>query len=135
MNVVARAPSDAELATVERALLAAIDDLRSGRIEPAALARAQKRLRLEWAEVMNSPQELAFTVGHYQTMDGWRALPELIAARDRATVQDVQRVAGTYFVPSNRVIAVARAEPPEGSGPSWLELLGTEGASERGGAR
>jgi predicted Zn-dependent peptidase len=68
-------------------------------------------------------------------MDGWRALPELISARDRATVQDIQRVAGTYFVPSNRVIAVARAEPPEGSGPSWLELLGTEGASERGGAR
>jgi len=135
MNLVARATADAELATVERALLAAIEDLRSGRIETAELARAQKRLRLEWAEVMNSPQELAFTVGHYQTMDGWRALPELIAARDRATVEDIKRVAWTYFVPSNRVIAVARAEPPAGSGPSWLELLGTEQRTERGGAR
>jgi predicted Zn-dependent peptidase len=125
-NLVARAPSDAELAAVERALLAAVEDLRTGRIEPALLARARKRLRLEWAELLNSPQELAFTVGHYHTMDNWRALPGLIAARDRATVEDVQRVARTYFVPSNRVIAVARAEPPAGSGPTWLELLGTE---------
>lgn len=131
LNLVARAQSDAELAAVERALLAAIDDLRSGRIDLDVLARARKRLRLEWAELLNSPQELAFTVGHYQTMDGWRALPELIATRDRATGEDVQRVARTYFVPSNRVIAVARAEPPAGSGPTWLELLGTE----RGGAR
>ncbi|MGE0555972.1 MAG: hypothetical protein AB7R55_21290, partial [Gemmatimonadales bacterium] len=130
-NLVARATADAELPAVERALLMAIEDLRAGRIEAAALARARKRLRLEWAELLNSPQELAFTVGHYHTMDGWRALPELIEARDRATAEDVERVARTYFVPSNRVVAVARAEPPQGSGPTWLELLGTK----RGGGR
>jgi len=135
INVVARAQSDAELAAVERALLAAVDDLRTGRIDAAELARARKRLRLEWAELLNNPQELAFTVGHYHTMDSWRALPALIAARDRATVADIQRVAQTYFVPSNRVIAVARAEPPAGSGPTWLELLGTERGGERGSER
>jgi len=124
-NLVARATDDAALGAVERALLAAFDDLRAGRIEAAALARARKRLRLEWASLLNDPQELAFAIGHYHTMDSWRALPELIDARDRASVDDVARVARTYFVPSNRVTAVARAEPPAGGGPSWLDLLGT----------
>ncbi len=56
-------------------------------------------------------------------MNHWSTLPALIEARDAATAEDVRRVAETYFVASNRVIAVARSEPPEGSGPSWLDFL------------
>jgi len=123
VNLVARAGSDGDLAAVERALLSAIDDLREGRIDAGALARARKRLRVEWAEFLDDPQELAFLIGHHYTMNNWRVLPNLIVARDAATAADIQRVASTYFVPSNRVIAVARAEPPEGSGPSWLDFL------------
>jgi len=122
-NLVAQAQSDGDLAAVERALLSAIDDLREGRIYAGALARARKRLRVEWAEFLDNPQELAFLIGHHYTMNNWRVLPNLIVARDAATAADIQRVASTYFVPSNRVIAVARAEPPEGSGPSWLDFL------------
>ena len=123
MNLVARATTDAALGAVERGLLAAIDDLRAGRIDPGALARARKRLRVEWAEVLSNPQELAFVIGHYQTMDRWGTLPALIAARNAATVDEVQRVARAYLVPSNRVTAVARARPPAGSGPSWLDFV------------
>ena len=122
INLVVRAATDAELPAVERGLLAAIDDLRAGRIDAGALASARKRLRLEWAEFLNSPQELAFLIGHYHTMDNWRTLPALVEARNAATVEDIQRVARTYFVPSNRVTAVARTQPPEGSGPSWLDF-------------
>ncbi len=122
-NLVAQAGSDGDLAAVERGLLSAIGDLREGRIDAGALARARKRLRVEWAEFLDNPQELAFLIGHHYTMNNWRVLPNLIVARDAATAADVQRVASTYFVPSNRVIAVARAEPPKGSGPSWLDFL------------
>jgi predicted Zn-dependent peptidase len=123
LNLVGRAGTDGDLAAVERGLLAALEDLRAGRIDASALARAHKRLRVEWAEVRANPQELAFLIGHFHTMNHWSTLPALIEARDRATAEDVRRVAGTYFVPSNRVIAVARAEPPEGSGPSWLDYV------------
>ena len=102
-------------------------DLREGRIDAAALARAHKRLRVEWAEFLDNPQELAFLVGHHYAMNHWSVLPDLIEARDAATAADVQRVAARYFVPSNRVIATARAEPPEGSGPSWLDFLDLPG--------
>ena len=122
-NLVARARADGDLPAVERGLLAALDDLRAGRIDPTALARAHKRLRVEWAEFLADPQELAFLIGHHHTMNHWNTLPALIEARDAATAEDVRRVAETYFVPSNRVIAVARSEPPEGSGPSWLDFL------------
>ena len=122
-NLVAQAQSDGDLAAVERALLDVVADLREGRIDAGALERARKRLRVEWAEFLDNPQELAFLIGHHHTMNHWSVLPDLIAARDAATVADVQRVAATYFVPSNRVIATARAEPPEGSGPSWLDFL------------
>jgi predicted Zn-dependent peptidase len=121
INLVVRAATDAELPAVERGLLAAIDDLRAGRIDAGALASARKRLRLEWAEFLNSPQELAFLIGHYHTMDNWRTLPALVEARNAATVEDIQRVAGpTSCRPT--VTAVARTQPPEGSGPSWLDF-------------
>ena len=123
LNLVARAGADGDLAAVERGLLAALDDLRAGRIDPATLARAHKRLRVEWAEFLGDPQELAFLIGHHHTMNHWSTLPALIEARDAATAEDVRRVAETYFVASNRVIAVALSEPPEGSGPSWLDFL------------
>ena len=122
-NLVARAGADGDLAAVERGLLAALEDLRAGRINSAALERAHKRLRVEWAEFLADPQELAFLIGHHHTMNHWSTLPALVEARDAATAEDVRRVAETYFVPSNRVIAVARAEPPEGSGPSWLDFV------------
>ena len=122
-NLVAHAGGDGDLAAVEQALLGVVHDLREGRIDAGALARARKRLRVEWAEFLDNPQELAFLIGHHYTMNNWRVLPNLIVARDAATAADVQRVAATYFVPSNRVVATARAEPPEGSGPSWLDFL------------
>jgi predicted Zn-dependent peptidase len=100
-----------------------VGDLRAGRIDAGALERAHKRLRVEWAEFLANPQELAFLIGHHHTMNHWSTLPALVEARDAATAEDIKRVAETYFVPSNRVIAVARAEPPEGSGPSWLDFL------------
>ena len=130
-NLVAQAETDGDLAAVEGALLDAVADLREGRIDSAALARAHKRLRVEWAELLDNTQELAFLVGHHHTMNHWSVLPDLIEARDAATAADVQRVAATYFVPSNRVIAVARAEPPEGSGPSWLDFVWSEAAGRR----
>ena len=122
-NLVAQAQADGDLAAVERALLDAVADVREGRIDEGALERARKRLRVEWAEFLDNPQELAFLIGHHHTMNHWSVLPDLIEARDAATAADVQRVASTYFVPSNRVIATARAQPPEGSGPSWLDFL------------
>ena len=126
-NLVAHAETDGDLAAVERGLLDSVADLREGRIDVGALARAHKRLRVEWAEFLDNTQELAFLVGHHYAMNHWSVLPDLIEARDAATAADVQRVAARYFVPSNRVIATARAEPPEGSGPSWLDFVDRPG--------
>jgi len=123
INLVAQAARDGDLAAVERVLLGVVADLREGRIDTGALERARKRLRVEWAEFLDNPQELAFLIGHHHTMNHWSVLPDLIEARDAATVADLQRVAARYFVPSNRVISTARAQPPEGSGPSWLDFL------------
>ena len=130
-NLVAHADSDGALGAVEAALLAAVGDLREGRMDDGALARAKKRLRVEWAEFLDNRQELAFLIGHHHTMNHWSVLPELIAARDAATAADVQRIAATYFVRSNRVIGTARAEPPEGSGPSWLDFVWSELREDR----
>ena len=50
---------------------------------PRRLARAHKRLRVEWAEFLDNPQELAFLVGHHYAMNHWSVLPDLIEARGR----------------------------------------------------
>ena len=46
--------------------------------------------------------------------------------RERVTTEDIQRVAQRYFVPSNRVIATARREPPADGGPDGRDLVSRE---------
>jgi predicted Zn-dependent peptidase len=95
---------DAAEAATERT----IQDLMSPP-EPSRVARAQKMLRTAWHRTARDAAALAFEIGHFQTMDRWQTLLEYLDARDRATPEDIARVAALHFVPDNRSVGVARS--------------------------
>ena len=112
INLVAMGRRDEDLPAIELEMLEVVQQLRRGQIDRAALERAQKALRLDWAQIRSNPLELAFQIGHFDTMDNFETLQKYMEEREQVTAEEIQRVARQYFVPSNRVIATARADPP-----------------------
>ena len=92
-------------------LLDAIEDLRAGRIDPEALARAKKALRLEWARSRADRDEIGSDLGRFAVLDRWETLPAFMEARETASASQIQQAAQRYFVPINRVIATSRRNP------------------------
>ena len=103
--------SDAgQLEDAERVLLGGIARLREEPLPAADLAFAKKKLRSDWYRTANDPSNLAFEIGHFEVMDGWRALVPYLEARDAATAADLQRLAARYFITNNRSIGVVMPE-------------------------
>jgi predicted Zn-dependent peptidase len=111
INFVSDALRDEDLAAVEAAMLETIEELRAGRVPPDALGRARKALKLDWERIKTDRRRLGYEIGHFGVMDRWETLLAHMDRRQEASVADVQRVAGRYFVPANRVIATARRQP------------------------
>lgn len=63
---------------------------------------AKKRLRTAWHRTMRDPDQLAFEIGHFQTMDQWETLVPYMEARETTTAEDLNRLAAEYFIPNNR---------------------------------
>jgi predicted Zn-dependent peptidase len=117
INFTARASRDEDLPAVEAQMLAALADIREGRIDSAALARAQKALRLEWEQIRLDRARLAIELGQFAIMDRWETLEAFMTARQSATAQDLQRVARDYFVPANLVVGTTRQNPVAAQSP------------------
>jgi predicted Zn-dependent peptidase len=111
INFVVTAHRDEDLPLVESVLLQTIDELRAGRVPPAALARAQRALRLEWEQIQTDRRRLGYELGHFATMNGWETLAPHMEKRQQASLAEVEKVAARYFIPANRVIATARRQP------------------------
>lgn len=111
INFTAAAQRDEDLPAVEAAMLQSIADLRDGRIDPNALARARKALRLEWEQIRLDRGRLAVELGQFAIMDRWETLERYMAARQSASAEDIERVAREYFVPANLVVGTTRRAP------------------------
>ena len=112
LTVLAR--RDEDLPAIEVVALETIEDLRQGRIDADRLARARRALRVEWEQLRSNRSDLAWTLGRFQVMDSWRTLAAHMEARQTASIEDLQRIAQLYFVPSNRIIGVTRRNPERG---------------------
>ena len=111
IDFIAKARRDEDLPGLEETMLAVLDDLQKKRIDAKALERARKALRLEWDRTRSERRGLAKALGQFQVMDSWETLQTFMEARLSASVEDIQRAARRYFVPSNRVIVIARERP------------------------
>ena len=90
----------------ERALLAELRRLGEEPLPADQVAHARKKLRTAWYRTAANPGRLAFQIGHFEVMDSWRTLQPYLEARDATTADDLTRLAGKYFIASNRSVGV-----------------------------
>ncbi|MFM1847823.1 MAG: hypothetical protein RL417_1297 [Pseudomonadota bacterium] len=75
-------------------------------IDPGALEIAKRAVAVEYLEHLRSNMSLAIDfVSSTLLYDNWRALIDWYDEAMRVTPADIKRVADTYLVPSNRVVA------------------------------
>src|SRR5262249_24799808 len=103
---------DEDLSRIVTTMLAAVDEIREKPVDADALARARKGLRLQWEEVRADRGTVAFELGSFEVMDSWATLAQYVAGQQRASAEDLRRLAAQYFVPGNRIVGTTRRNAP-----------------------
>ncbi|MFT4769135.1 MAG: putative Zn-dependent peptidase [Glaciecola sp.] len=97
----------ADLQAAETLLENTLETLRNGSSNDE-LKMAKASLRAQWYRTARDASALAFEIGHFQTMDSWRRLPQYLAARDTVASDDIARLSETYLILDNRSVGIAR---------------------------
>ncbi len=108
-------------------LLGAFDEVleqfRARPVDPSALEIAKRAVAVEYLEHLRSNLSLAIDFASSTLLyDNWRALIDWYDQAMRVTPADIERVAATYLVPRNRVVArLERRDDSVGPGEARLE--------------
>jgi predicted Zn-dependent peptidase len=96
---------DRTVEDVAKALEIELDRLKTQPVKPEELERFKTQAKAGLLRTLDSNMGMARLLAEYQAKTGsWRNLFEKIAAIDKVTVADVQRVALSTFTPENRTI-------------------------------
>jgi len=96
---------------MEAAIYEEIDRLVADGITADELAAVKQRARANFIRGLDSNEGMASQLAWYQTyMGDWRRLFDEQARIDAVTADDVKRVAGEVFKPTNRTVAVIETE-------------------------
>ncbi|MEO6810812.1 MAG: insulinase family protein, partial [Isosphaeraceae bacterium] len=110
-RVLARVRSADALTEVRTQIESALTEAAEQSIDAKRLDAIKAHLRYEFAASLQSPDAVAMAVGHSIAITGRPdAMNDLYAAYDRLTPSDLQRVAKTYFQPSNRTLVILESE-------------------------
>jgi predicted Zn-dependent peptidase len=108
LNLVAHG---SDLDALERALIDAIDRLRTNLIPEDVIAAAKKRRRAHWQRRRLNWDDVAFDIGHYAIMDTWQTLFREMDALQEVTAAELREAARKYLVKTNRIVGIATREP------------------------
>ncbi|GMU58821.1 MAG: hypothetical protein AMXMBFR34_05840 [Myxococcaceae bacterium] len=106
------------------ALLATMENLAKQPLTKEEVERAQVALAKDFETILSTSDRVGVTISEFAAMGDWRML---FLHRDRiaaATVDDVMRVYGKYFKPSNRSLAeyVPTEKPERAEIPALVDL-------------
>ena len=89
----------------EEALYSEIDKLKNNPVTPQELQKAKTRARASLIRELDSNSGLAQELTYYEVITGsWRNLFRQLERIDRVTAEDIQRVAKTYFISTNKTV-------------------------------
>jgi len=112
------------LEELEKAVDTLVTRLQSQKVDDEVLSRARSAARANLISQLDSNQGLAGLLpGYYAAFGDWRELFGSLAALDKVTADDIQRVARKYLVPSQRTVAYSSppapaAKPVPAAGPA-----------------
>lgn len=116
-------PKDA-VGPAKEALVATVEGLAKKPLTAEEIERAKVSLAKDFDEILSGSDRIGMTISEFAAMGDWRML---FLHRDRiaaATVDDVMRVYGKYFKPSNRTLGeyVPTEKPDRAEIPALVDL-------------
>lgn len=98
-------PKDGDAAKAESELLKQVEQLASQPITATELADAKQRIANGYEQSFNNVNAVGMALSEYVAAGDWRLWFVLRDAMDKVALDDVNRVAKTYLIPSNRTLA------------------------------
>lgn len=132
--------SNDDLESAESAIQQILEQVRAGEIRDSDVEAARSRLVLNLARQMDAIGSSAVTIGSMEAIYGWSHLNKLQELWGQTTVDDVARIAETYFKTSMQTVghllrqegeSMAELHDPERHG---LELFGRYGVESPDGS-
>lgn len=127
-NFVAEVRQEQSLEEAKTAMLQVLDDLKNNPPTTDEVEKAKTRLLKNWDLAFKNSANVGLTLSNYIGMGDWRLIFYYRDQLEKATPDDVSRVAQRYFKPANRTLGFFipetnpdRAEVPDA--PNLAELL------------
>jgi zinc protease len=99
-----------QLEEVEMAIWDQVHRLQDELVSPEELLKARKQARAQFAYALESVTNQAMWLGMWEMVDSHRRVFTILDELATVTAEEVQRVAQTYLVPSNRSVGWAAPE-------------------------
>ncbi|WP_406700273.1 pitrilysin family protein [Singulisphaera sp. Ch08] len=110
-TIVARLRRSEDLGEVRKRIEAALADAAKSPVPVARLEGIKSHLRYAFANSLDSPDAVAMAVSESIALTGRPdSMEERYAAYDRLTPDDLKRVAGRYFAPTNQTVVILESE-------------------------
>ncbi len=119
----AEVKDDATPDDLEQAWYAQVAKLRSEPVTDHELQKVKNQVAADSYRRLQSNTALLFQLGMYEAMGEWEYINESPAKLMAVTAADIQRVANTYFKPTNRCVAVYTRR--EGVAPAGVPDIST----------
>jgi zinc protease len=104
-NVVVAVPKDGDAGKAEAELLKQAEAIASQPVTAQELADAKQRIANGYELAFNDVNAVGMALSEYVAAGDWRLWFVLRDAIDKVTLDDVNRVAKSYLIPSNRTLA------------------------------
>lgn len=104
-GAVVAVPKDGDAAKAEAELLGQVEDVAAQPITAQELADAEQRIGNGYELAFNDVNAVGMALSEYVAAGDWRLWFVLRDAMAKVTLDDVNRVAKTYLIPSNRTLA------------------------------
>ncbi len=104
-----------DLQSVKDAIVEAIEKVKKHGVPPDILAKTKSHLKYQFAMGIDNPDQIAQSLSHYIMLtSNPESLNNLYSLYDKVTVEDVKKVAQTYFVPNALTIATISGDSQGG---------------------
>ncbi len=104
-TILARVKDNKNVDAVRDEIYAALEEVKNKPVSAERLAAIQSNLRYSFAMSLDNPSTIARTLGHFGELTGDpESVNRTYALYQKATAEDIMRVARKYFVPENRTV-------------------------------
>ncbi len=92
---------------LEKAIYKELEELATTPVAEKELKKIQNQIQADFLRQLSSNSKLAYWLSYYQSLFGdWRYLTQRLAAYEKVTPAEIQRVARQYFQERNRTVGV-----------------------------